>query len=131
MTAGNAHDAVILSAGGANGAYEVGVLKALFEGESPATDYVPLDPGVFAGSSIGAYNAALMVSQLDGEDPAIEYLEHVWRDLIPSDGTDRNRVFRYRLNPLDLFGGYALVDAPRRVRDAGTDVRFQIGRAHV
>ncbi len=39
--------AVILSGGGASGAYEVGVLKGLFAGDSPATNYTPLLPDVW------------------------------------------------------------------------------------
>ena len=61
----NDKEALILSSGGANGAYEVGVMRGLFSGESPATGYLPLDPDVFKGSSIGALNAAVMVSQLE------------------------------------------------------------------
>jgi len=41
--------AVILSGGGASGAYEVGVLKGLFAGDSPATNYTPLMPDIFYG----------------------------------------------------------------------------------
>jgi predicted acylesterase/phospholipase RssA len=33
--------ALILSGGAVYAAYEVGVMKALFQGESPATDYQP------------------------------------------------------------------------------------------
>ena len=63
MTSGGKHrQAVILSGGGANGAYEVGVLKALLTGQSPATDFQPLDPDIFTGTSVGAFNAALLVS---------------------------------------------------------------------
>ena len=52
--------AVVLSGGGANGAYEVGVLLALCEGASPATDYVPLSAEIYTGTSVGAYNVAFM-----------------------------------------------------------------------
>jgi predicted acylesterase/phospholipase RssA len=55
--------AVILSGGGATGAYEAGVLKALFTGASPATGYKPLAADVFTGTSVGSFNAAFMVSQ--------------------------------------------------------------------
>src|SRR5882762_11091612 len=70
---------VILSSGGADGAYAVGVLKALVTGESAATGYIPLYPEVLVGSSIGALNAALVVSQLEnGPQAAVSYLEHIW-----------------------------------------------------
>ena len=55
--------AVILSGGGADGAYEVGVMKALFSGQSPATAFRPLVPDILTGTSIGSYNAAFLVSQ--------------------------------------------------------------------
>jgi hypothetical protein len=63
MTSGVKHrQAMVLSGGGANGAYEVGVLKALLTGQSPATEFQPLDPDIFTGTSVGAFNAALLVS---------------------------------------------------------------------
>jgi predicted acylesterase/phospholipase RssA len=42
--------AVVLSGGGAHGAYEVGVLKALMSGASWTTDNVPLDPNIITGT---------------------------------------------------------------------------------
>lgn len=108
---GESH-ALILSGGGANGAYEVGVLKALLCGDSPATRYMPLDPDIFAGTSIGAYNSALMVSELTYQGPAAaaENLRRIWLDLIPEeDDTGHNFVMRYRLNPLQFLNpSYAL-----------------------
>ena len=50
--------AVVLSGGGAFGAYEVGVMKALIDGKSPSTGYAPLTPDIFAGTSIGAYTSS-------------------------------------------------------------------------
>ena len=55
--------AVILSGGGANGAFEVGVMKALFAGKSPTTDRRPLEPDIYTGASVGSYNAAYMVER--------------------------------------------------------------------
>jgi predicted acylesterase/phospholipase RssA len=101
---GCAH-AMILSGGGANGAYEVGVLKALLCGEAPVTDNVPLDPDIVTGTSIGAYNASLLVAGLaDGPKAALDRLQDVWLNLIPRDNnTGHNHVLRYRANPLDLL----------------------------
>ena len=71
--------AVILSGGGATGAYEVGVMKALFSGLSPATDYQPVIPDIFTGTSVGSYNAAFLVAQWARYGPAaIDNLEQVW-----------------------------------------------------
>jgi NTE family protein len=126
VTVPGPNDALVLSGGGANGAYEVGVLKALFQGESPATHYRPLDPAVLTGTSIGAFNTALLLSRLDeGSAAALDYMEAVWRELIPGDPwSGRNRVFRYRINPFGFLTPYALADAPRRLAESGDDLRF-------
>lgn len=96
---------VILSGGGASGAYEVGVLKGLFAGDSPATNYVPLVPDVFAGTSIGAYNASLLVAEIGNRGSgAIDYLEHIWLDVMPQDdATGHNFIARYRADPFESF----------------------------
>jgi NTE family protein len=90
--------AVILSGGGANGAYEIGVLKALFAGKSSATKYKPLDPEIFAGTSVGSYNAAFLVSRWDVYgSAAIASLEQVWLDAVSSSRQKPdNGVFRLR-----------------------------------
>ena len=126
MTASAERNAVVLSGGGANAAYEVGVLKALLEGESPATDFVPLEIDILSGTSIGAFNSALLMSCLDdGPDAAARYLETVWTDVVPRDeGGGRNHVVRYRLNPFDVVVPEAAVDAPMRVAEVGTDLGY-------
>jgi predicted acylesterase/phospholipase RssA len=97
--------AVILSGGGADGAYEVGVVNALFRGESPSTGYRPLNPEIFTGTSVGAYNVAVLVSHLEGGAPAAAaYLENVWTNIIPRDDySGHNHVFRFRADPFDLL----------------------------
>src|SRR5262245_1069323 len=62
--------ALVLQGGGALGAYEYGVLKALYETRPHFT------PAVVTGISIGAINAAVLVGAKD--DP-IRTLDHVWR----------------------------------------------------
>ena len=52
--------ALVLSGGGAYGTYEVGVIKALFEGNCPSTSGVRLDPEVDSGTSVGNYNAVFL-----------------------------------------------------------------------
>ena len=81
MTAGEQQrTAVVLSGGATYAAYQVGVLRALFEGRSPAVaDRGPLRPDIFVGTSMGAVNAATMVSQLGaGALAAVQFLEEVW-----------------------------------------------------
>jgi NTE family protein len=97
--------AVVLSGGGANGAYAVGVLKALASGRSPATGGRPLEPQIFAGTSIGSYNAAFLVSQWDEYGgAAVANLERTWIEGIAEnpDGCGNGGV-RYRLDPFELL----------------------------
>lgn len=94
--------AVVLSGGGANGAYEIGVLKALVSGRSPATRGEPLAPSTIAATSIGAFNAAVLLSNLTASWPgAVDALEKVWLERVSraSFGSP-NGVFRLRPNPL-------------------------------
>jgi predicted acylesterase/phospholipase RssA len=56
-------EAVVLSGGGAKGAYEVGVLQALIAGQSPATGYRPLEPAIYTGTSVGAYNVSFLAAK--------------------------------------------------------------------
>jgi len=105
MNARDGKRAVVLSGGGADGAYAVGVLKALFGGRSPATNFEPLHPDVFAGTSIGCFNAAFLASQWDERGPAaIANLEAIWLErLAVRPGSCGNGVFRIRGNPVDFF----------------------------
>jgi predicted acylesterase/phospholipase RssA len=96
---------VILSGGGANGAYEIGVLQALFAGKSEATHGEPLDPDVFVGTSVGAYNAAFLVSRWsDYGTAAIASLEQTWLDYVSSSRhKPHNGVFRIRNSPREFI----------------------------
>ena len=96
--------AVILSGGGATGAYGVGVLKALLGGESPATGRTPILPVSCAGTSVGSFNAAFLVSWLDVDGPTVaEHLEWVWLNRLAATGCSAgggvNGVYRFRYNP--------------------------------
>jgi len=62
--------ALVLQGGGALGAYEYGVLKALYEARPQ------FHPAVVTGISIGAINAAVLVGAK--EDP-LQTLEELWR----------------------------------------------------
>lgn len=117
--------ALVLSSGGVLGAYEIGVIKALFKSESATTDYKSLNPGIVCGSSIGAFNAAFLGSQLDETNwvTAVECLEQVWLDSIaPTHG--RNGAYRIRGNPLELLDVCNLFSDPGQypsqvAKDAG------------
>jgi len=96
--------ALVLSGGGANGAYEVGVLKALFGGKSPTTGGSPLHASAIAATSIGTFNTAILLSNYHNRswDEAVAGLESVWVDRIAAPGaTAPNGVFRYRPNFLE------------------------------
>ncbi len=98
------------------GAYAVGVMKALFSGQSPATAYQPLEPHIFAGTSVGAFNAAFLVAQWDVCGPkAIENLEDVWRNtLSESSQTCGNGVFRLRGDPATFVNPWCFLPNPLR-----------------
>ncbi len=105
--------AVVLSGGGANGAYEIGVLEALFERhESVEGDF---SPGIYTGTSVGTFNAAFMASPRDGESPTatLERLRNVWTQNIaahPENGG--NGVFRIKADPLPLLNPSYLAKHP-------------------
>ncbi|MEA2604569.1 MAG: hypothetical protein QOF89_5561 [Acidobacteriota bacterium] len=97
---------LVLSGGGANAAYEVGVLKALFSGRSAATGGVPLAPEICAGTSVGSFNAAFLVSHWDEYGPGVAgNLETVWLERLSHAGGlgGQNGAFRLRGNPFSLF----------------------------
>ncbi|MBI2187380.1 MAG: patatin-like phospholipase family protein [Acidobacteria bacterium] len=108
MTGGRANEtggaarkhAFILAGGGAYAAYQIGVVRALLDGVSPASNYWPLEPQIVVGASAGAFNAALLVSAANrGFRAAVDHLERTWlRDLADSVETCGNGVFRLRLN---------------------------------
>jgi len=107
--------AVILSGGGADGAYEIGVLKALFSGQSPATAFQPLDPDIITGTSIGSYNAAFLVSQWEthGGPAAIDNLAWVWLNKFSSSPqTCGNGIFRLRGNPWEFINPICFMPNP-------------------
>ncbi len=121
---------VVLSGGGAHAAYGVGVMKALFDGLSPATGGRPLQAEVFAGTSAGAYNATFLATaaQSEAASRATE-LEQLWLHRIASSRSrTRNGVFRLRANPLEMLDPFAFAREPgRRIaelfEDAGVFTR--------
>jgi len=114
--------AVILSGGGAYGAYEVGVMKALFTGESPSTNYDYLNPGIFVGTSVGAFAAAFLVSR-DLEDicSSINLLESVWLEQVAENARScGNGVYRIRADPSNYFDPDCLAANPLTPFDHAT-----------
>lgn len=114
---------LILSGGGANGAYEIGLTRALFEGASPSTRFRPLEPTIFTGTSVGAYNAAMLASQPG--TPIREtaaYLERIWRERIADTPLNcGNGVFRIRADPFQFFDLGCLLNPAQLISNLVTD----------
>jgi NTE family protein len=87
--------ALVLSAGGARGAYQVGVIAGLVEllGRSGAGP--PLFD-IYTASSIGALNAAYLAANADRSDHAIDGLVQIWSEL------DLGEVLQFHL--LGMWG---------------------------
>jgi NTE family protein len=68
-------DALVLSGGGARGAYQVGVLKAIAEWLPPDS---PCPFEVLVGTSAGALNAAALGARAHSLHEAVQSLEDVW-----------------------------------------------------
>jgi predicted acylesterase/phospholipase RssA len=119
--------AVVLSGGGAYAAYEIGIMKALCAGLSPATAFKPLNIGIATGTSAGAYNASFLVSQgaISSID-AVNNLEAIWLARLAGDPEGcSNGVARYRLDPFALFNPVCLMrDPAKSLRDFTEDVNF-------
>jgi predicted acylesterase/phospholipase RssA len=107
---------VVLSGGGADGAYEVGLLKALLSGKASTTGDGPLDPAIFSGTSIGSFNASFLVSRWQQHGVAsIGDLERVWIErLAEGPQSCENGGFRYRANPLELINPRCYLPNPLR-----------------
>ena len=71
---------LVLSGGGARGAYEAGLLAGMFDvlGLGPR-DTAPFQ--LFAGTSVGAINAAYLAAHADRGDMAIAGLIDIWQGL--------------------------------------------------
>jgi predicted acylesterase/phospholipase RssA len=96
-----------LTGGGSYAAYEVGVMKALFSGDSPATAYTPFDPDVLVGTSGGAVNAAALVAcevRAGSLVAAVEELRTFWIERI-AEGPNvcGNGVYRIKGLPFSLL----------------------------
>ncbi len=124
---GNKH-AVILSGGGAYGAYEVGVLKAIMTGLMPQIGFVKADPDIYTGTSVGAINAAVMVSQNGAGVPppeAVAFLEDVWLNLIAENiETCKNGAYRLRANFFKYLNPRCLTDPSRSLAEFSEDGVF-------
>ena len=72
-----AKTALYLAGGGARGAYQAGVLKAIQEIFQPKTSPFSMISGV----SIGSINAAILAENADNFSLGVEKLENLWRNI--------------------------------------------------
>ena len=70
---------VVLSGGGARGAYEAGVMAGIVDVLGPSRSRAPFD--VFTGTSVGAINASWLAAHADRPDMELEGLLAHWREL--------------------------------------------------
>lgn len=89
--------ALVLSGGGARGAYEAGVLLYLFDALPSKKLHPAFD--IFTGSSIGALNTTFLASMADNQADAVQVLAEYWRSLT------MNRVLKFGYRNL-----FSLVD---------------------
>jgi len=116
----------VLSGGGATGAFELGVLKALVSGRAPVTRNRPLQIDSIAATSIGSFNAAVLLSNYHERwDEAVAALESVWVDRIASPrAISPNGVFRYRPDFLRWFDVSLWLTPWQPVREFAGDATY-------
>jgi predicted acylesterase/phospholipase RssA len=127
-SSGETH-AMVLSGGGAYGAFEVGVMKVLMSGHSPSTGYQPLQPEVFTGTSAGALNASLMVSgSAENHLSRALRLESVWLNKVAAVGDGgANGIYRVRGDPFQYLRSRAGRNGPTPITEFTTD-SIRLGR---
>ena len=86
--------ALVLSGGGARGAYQVGVLRELVEQGFLARERVE----ILVGSSAGSINAAAVAAWSDDLHRGVAGLERVWREIHPA------QVYRTDMASLGRIG---------------------------
>jgi len=122
--------AVVLSGGGADGAYEVGILRALVTGAASMARGEPLAPSIWTGTSIGSLNAAFMVGQSDVPlERAVDRLEQLWLErLARRSALDQSDGYRFRLDPTEALDALLRRRQPlRRLSELAFD-SYHVGR---
>jgi NTE family protein len=72
--------AIVLSGGGARGAYEAGVLRYIFEKLPPQLGFVPRFQ-LYCGTSVGAVHACYLAAHADEPDEGTRGLVDIWREM--------------------------------------------------
>lgn len=76
--------ALVLSGGGARGAYEAGIIRYILEVLPDALDEPPRFD-IVCGTSVGAINAAWLAATIDDPNHCSRRLDHHWRSLVFSE----------------------------------------------
>jgi NTE family protein len=114
--------ALVLPGGGARGAYQVGVLKAINEVLAKGNNPFP----VICGTSAGAINAAVLASHAHEFSAGIERLENFWRSMHCDRvyRTDAWTVFKSGMKfAITLLSGGLIKTNPRSFLD-NTPLRY-------
>ena len=99
--------AIVLSGGGARGAYEAGVLRYVFGRLPEQLGYVPrID--LYCGTSVGAVHACFLAAHADALPGAVSELSRIW------DRMSFDRVYRFGLADVASFTRALLGFSPRR-----------------
>ncbi len=117
--AGHARKAIVLSGGGARGAYEAGVLSAALEGAAGA------QVDILCGTSVGGIHAAIVASHAEELPRAAEVLRDAWFGLEVETALRLwswhpgriQRVIRGGTRPASVFDGRPLARLVGRVVD--------------
>ncbi|MDX2478748.1 MAG: patatin-like phospholipase family protein [Desulfuromusa sp.] len=108
--------ALVLPGGGARGAYQVGVLKAISELTTDRGNPFP----VICGTSVGAINAAVLASHAHEFSAGVQRLEAFWRSMYCARvyRTDAWTVFRSGMRfALTVLSGGLIKTDPRAFLD--------------
>ena len=109
--------AVVLSGGGARGAYEVGVLSYVYDDLARALGRVPpID--ILCGTSVGAINACILASHMSDPVTGVRRLVDLWTSVrfenmvrfTPAQMLQLPRLFRGGTRPSGIFDARPLVD---------------------
>lgn len=123
----DSHTALVLPGGGARGAFQVGVLKAIAE-LLPPKSCNPFP--VISGTSAGAINSVVIASKARRYRMAVEELERVWSHFHSNHvfRTDSWTMFKSSVHWMTaiVFGGL-IVGAPRSLLD-NTPLRSLLSR---
>jgi NTE family protein len=105
---------VVLSGGGAKGAYEAGFLKALSE--------FNIQPDAIAGTSIGALNGSLYSANVHTKEVAV-LVDKIWKDLAktPALQADKKKVFKNIVEVVTFFSPLAPVSRLAKIISKGND----------